>query len=212
MIFKILAILLTILLGLCIIALARDIAHFCSSGRWSQYIKLRKRERQILLTSRVKYKIFPVILYFVYLLFIIFSTAHLTETDISYILIFMYLFTVSGPLLLYSICSTPKSIELMQVSTEALIIRHACFTDIIPLSDIEQINVATPGKNRLFTFGNLGLFGYFGKWSDDANGEYTAYFGRRDQCFLVKTKTGLKYMLGCKRYKEVVELVHDRIR
>lgn len=107
----------------------------------------------------------------------------------------------------------PKVVDFIQVSSEALIL-HRLFTqdDRIPLSDIEQIRVATPGKNQLFTFGNLGLFGYFGKWSDDVNGAYTAYIGRKDQCILVKTKTGFKYMLSCKRYKEVVELVQERIK
>lgn len=64
--------------------------------------------------------------------------------------------------------------------------------------DIESVETFYPSGGGIRLCGSDGFFGYWGYFSDIMIGTYSAYYGSRSHCFLVKMKKkGKQYVLGC---------------
>lgn len=68
----------------------------------------------------------------------------------------------------------------------------------------------TLGAIRLFASG--GFFGYWGLFSERDIGRYRGYYGRSSDCFLLVTKSGAKYVLGCKNPSAIVNYISEKIK
>lgn len=82
----------------------------------------------------------------------------------------------------------------------------------INLSDVKAVtsidSYSDLGKCKL---GSYGMLGFWGKWHSAKFGDYTAFYGRPDQCFFVRLKNGKGYMLGCKEYEALMQAIKDAI-
>jgi|GEM_PF-3942267 len=86
------------------------------------------------------------------------------------------------------------------------------WTWVISLSDVKAVTPIDSyfdlGKCKL---GSYGLLGFWGKWHSAKFGDYTAFYGRPDQCFFVRLKNGKGYMLGCKENEALMQAIKDAI-
>lgn len=203
---SILVILLIIALSIWIVKLSREVRTMHTAGLWSKYFRKTKKKKPILLKSKVKREIIRCLPIFIIeiLLIIDFPRTPIGKNPIYDIAIIILILS----LLIYvnwvgSQVPTKIAITADEIELKGIIIAN----NKIPITDIEDICVASPGKNQLLTLGSFGCLGFFGMWRDEENGEYRAVFGRRSQCFLVTTKSGQKYMLSCKDRDKVVDLV-----
>lgn len=76
------------------------------------------------------------------------------------------------------------------------------------ISSVEQMQ-PTMGARRLL--GSGGYMGYWGLYRDGELGNYTAYYGRGSDCFLIRMKNGDKFLLGCDTPKEMTDFISERI-
>ncbi len=79
----------------------------------------------------------------------------------------------------------------------------------IAIDDIESIRLFQPtlGAKRLFASG--GFMGYWGLFSEGDVGKYTAYYGKASDCFLIRTKSGKQYVLGCCCPEKMVRFIES---
>lgn len=67
----------------------------------------------------------------------------------------------------------------------------------IPYSSIASVKPCTVMAASNGPFSSGGLFGYWGKFKDERIGPFFGYYGKPDQCFLVRLKNGKAYVIGC---------------
>ena len=109
---------------------------------------------------------------------------------------------------IFSLYYSPLSIE---VSDKDLKIHRMLFNKIIPLSEIYSVELYSPTMAEKRICGSGGYFGYWGWFSERNIGKYFAYYGKSSDCFLVKLKSGRKYMLGCKDSLEMVDEILNKL-
>lgn len=85
-------------------------------------------------------------------------------------------------------------------------------THTIPMAEIESIELFKPIMGAVRICGSGGFMGYWGIFSEEDIGKYTAYYGKASDCFLVKLTTGQKYMLGCENPSEMVDYIKSVIK
>lgn len=81
----------------------------------------------------------------------------------------------------------------------------------IPLSEIADVILCPPTIDAIRICGSEGWFGWYGWFREKNLGKYFAYYGKNSDRFLVFTKDGKKYMLGCKDAPEMVDAIRQRI-
>jgi hypothetical protein len=98
---------------------------------------------------------------------------------------FLVLFMIGVPAGCY--LYAPKG---YRIDTDALVVVRPAGDKKILFSDIAEIRPMSPGEmgRTLRTFGNGGLFGYYGKYYNRTLGNFTIYATRRDRYLLVRTK------------------------
>ncbi len=82
---------------------------------------------------------------------------------------------------------------------------------IFEYKDIQSVDVCYPMLGGIRLCGSGGFFGFFGYFNDVVIGTYFAYYGSRDNCFLVKLKSGRKYVLGCENPLPMIEYISSRL-
>lgn len=125
---------------------------------------------------------------------------------------FLSVIVLSVPLLYLAsaLLFMPYSIS---VEGDKLFRTSPVWTWVVRLSDIKSV-VAVDSNSDFgkCKFGSYGLFGgYWGKWHSAKFGDYTAFYGRPDQCFFVRLKNGKGYMLGCKENEALMQAIKDAI-
>ena len=90
------------------------------------------------------------------------------------------------------------SIKDYVVNDNDLIIRRPIGNRIIPLPDIEEARLIAKGemKGTIRTFGNGGLFGYYGKFYNRTLGSMTWYVTQRKNMIYIKTTSGNKIIIS----------------
>lgn len=67
-----------------------------------------------------------------------------------------------------------------------------------------------PGTIRICASG--GFMGYWGLFRDNVTKNYTGFWGRDDDCFLVVLSNGKKYLLGCKNPDDMVAYIKSKMK
>lgn len=100
-------------------------------------------------------------------------------------------------LIVYLICwhLKPLSYEIM---AEEIIIRRLIKSVHINRTDIENLTLIDKDKlsGTIRTFGVGGLFGWYGKFSNNELGDMSWYLTRRDKPILIISKTGKKVLIS----------------
>jgi hypothetical protein len=96
---------------------------------------------------------------------------------------------------LFTVLYKPKSFT---INPSVLKITQVGFSKVIPMTDIEHIEVADRKELGLGlrTFGSGGFLGYLGKFWYSKIGHITFYVTDRDKMLLVRLKTGKKIMIS----------------
>lgn len=97
-------------------------------------------------------------------------------------------------------------------TTDELIIIHRPISDIkISLKDIQSVELLDKErlKGTIRTFGVGGLFGYWGKFTNDKIGSMTWYATRRDHAILITTTSNKKILLTPDDPDLFVSVIHS---
>ena len=81
----------------------------------------------------------------------------------------------------------------------------------IPIKDIASIERFQPTMGAYRLIGSGGFMGYWGLFREGDIGRYHASYGKSSQCFLLRTKDGSQYVLGCDNPDEMVEYIRSKM-
>ena len=107
-----------------------------------------------------------------------------------------------GGLLLFLItvfaCSYMFSVKSYSVDNNQLVIKKVMGERRIDISDLMEIRLVEKGEmlGTIRTFGNGGLFGYYGKYYNRTFGSMTLYTTRRTNRIFLKTISGNKIIIS----------------
>ncbi|MDE6643621.1 MAG: PH domain-containing protein [Muribaculaceae bacterium] len=97
------------------------------------------------------------------------------------------------------------------VKDDHIIVKRFLTPKMIPLKDVESVQLISPTMAERRLLGSGGWMGYWGWFKDGEVGRYFAYYGKASECFLVKLKSGRQYMLGCKDTQEMVDYIQSQL-
>jgi hypothetical protein len=100
-------------------------------------------------------------------------------------------------LIVYLICWHLKPLSY-EIKAEEIIIRRLIKSVHINRTDIENLTLIDKDKlsGTIRTFGVGGLFGWYGKFSNNELGDMSWYLTRRDKPILIISKTGKKILIS----------------
>ena len=100
-------------------------------------------------------------------------------------------------LIVYLICWHLKPLSY-EIKAEEIIIRRLIKSVHINRADIENLTLIDKDKlsGTIRTFGVGGLFGWYGKFSNNELGDMSWYLTRRDKPILIISKTGKKILIS----------------
>jgi hypothetical protein len=100
-------------------------------------------------------------------------------------------------LIVYLICWHLKPLNY-EIKAEEIIIRRLIKSVHINRTDIENLTLIDKYKlsGTIRTFGVGGLFGWYGKFSNNELGDMSWYLTRRDKPILIISKTGKKILIS----------------
>ena len=78
-------------------------------------------------------------------------------------------------------------------------------------SDIQAVDTCYPSAGGLRLCGCGGFMGYWGYFHDTMIGTFFGYFGSREQCILLRLKSGRQYVIGCSNAPAMVKYISPRI-
>ncbi|MDE5969691.1 MAG: PH domain-containing protein [Muribaculaceae bacterium] len=81
----------------------------------------------------------------------------------------------------------------------------------LPISKIESVELFQPTMGAIRIFGSGGFMGHWGFFKEGDIGQYTAFYGKSSDCFLVKMKNGDKYVLGCENSSQMVNYIKSQM-
>lgn len=100
----------------------------------------------------------------------------------------------------------------ISADNDNLIVKSFMRRQYIPISDIKDIELYCPGRGSMRLFGSGGYMGHWGVFRAGDIGKYVAYYGRSSECFLVRMKNGVNYLLSCENPDEMVGYVRSRLK
>ena len=112
-------------------------------------------------------------------------------------------------MLIASLCYMPMSIG---ADENTIYINRSLKIKTIPMTDVKSVQLHVPSLKTVRVCGSGGFLGYWGWFSEQGVGRYFAYYGKRNDCFLVELKNGRKYLLGCQNAPEMVEYIAKQIK
>ncbi|MCM1067132.1 MAG: PH domain-containing protein [Muribaculaceae bacterium] len=99
----------------------------------------------------------------------------------------------------------------LRLSDTELTVHRPLFDRRIALADIVEVKLVSPTMAERCIIGCRGLCGYWGWFSEPMIGRYFAYYGKASDCFVVKLRSGRRYMLSCERPEAMVSEIAARI-
>ncbi|MBD5233840.1 MAG: hypothetical protein HDS65_06630 [Bacteroidales bacterium] len=79
----------------------------------------------------------------------------------------------------------------------------------IAMNDVESVRLFQPTMGAIRIFASGGYFGYWGIFREGDIGKYTGYYGKASDCFLIRTKSGRTYVLGCNKPADMVKFIEQ---
>lgn len=114
------------------------------------------------------------------------------------------------PVLILVVCFWHR-VTGYHVDSHNLVIQRASFDFMIPIEEIESITLDSNAMSRSWRlFGNGGLFGFYGRFRNEAYGSYRAFVTDNKNIVVVKTKTAV-YMISPENAEKFVEKLNSKI-
>ena len=117
------------------------------------------------------------------------------------------IFAGIGIVILSAFYYSPMAIS---VDCHNLIIRRMLTPKYIAINDIAEVRLFQTTMDIRIT-GSGGFFGYFGWFRNREIGKYFAYIGKWNDTFLIKMKSGRKYIISCNQPEVIVKSIMDSI-
>lgn len=111
-------------------------------------------------------------------------------------------------IILFGLFYFPISIE---TSKKKLRIHRALKTKSIPYSEISSAERCYPSAGGLRLCASGGFMGYWGYFSDIIIGCYFGYYGNKDECILIKLKSGKQYVVSCSEPDKMIMSINEHI-
>lgn len=81
----------------------------------------------------------------------------------------------------------------------------------IPMADVVKVERYRPLPGTIRICASGGFMGYWGTFRDSIIKNYTGFWGRDDDCFLVALANGKKYLLGCKNPDAMIDYIKSQM-
>lgn len=81
----------------------------------------------------------------------------------------------------------------------------------ISMLDIDNVELFQPTMGAIRIFASGGFMGYWGMFREGDIGRYYAFYGKASDCFLIRMKSGDKYVLGCDAPSNMVAFIRSQI-
>lgn len=94
------------------------------------------------------------------------------------------------------------------VTYETVTIHRLLKNRIISYSDISSVERCSPSAGGLRLCGSGGFMGYWGYFHDIIIGSYFGYYGDRNQCVLIRLKSGRQYVVSCEQPNLMLEVIN----
>ncbi len=119
-----------------------------------------------------------------------FNNLDTTSILIHSAVVILFLGIIIGSYLL-----SPKSYSL---NSDSLVINKVIKTIIIPYKEIKKIHIIKPEEmnGTIRTFGNGGLFGYYGKFHNQTFGSMNFQTTQKENRLLIETNKNIKYIIS----------------
>lgn len=120
----------------------------------------------------------------------------------------VFFIIIAATTTLVSMYYCPVSVEATEtgVKINRLLSRPKFFS----YADIQAVETCYPSAGGLRLCGCGGFFGYWGYFHDSMIGTFFGYYGSRDQCIVLKLKSGKQYVLGCSNAPAMVKYIASR--
>ena len=79
------------------------------------------------------------------------------------------------------------------------------------MESIESAELFQPTMGAIRICASGGFMGYWGLFREGDIGKYMGYYGKASDCFMIRTKKGDKYVLGCENPSETVEFIKSQL-
>ena len=122
---------------------------------------------------------------------------------------FFCLLGITLALLITFMLFAPVSIK---ADDHTITIVHILRKTKIPMTDVVSIERFQPTMGAIRICASGGYVGYWGLFRESDIGRYTAYYGKASDCFLIVTRSGRKYVLGCSDPDSMVAYIRSRIK
>jgi hypothetical protein len=142
-----------------------------------------------------------------YAVFIIFAIGLVVSYGIT--AKFIALCIIFAALIFAGVYYCPISIE---TGKDAFIIHRPISDKRIPYSQIASAEQFMQSGSSLQLRGSGGFMGYWGYFQDVSIGSYFGYYGKKSQCFLIKLKSGAKYVISCEDRDVMIVAINEHIR
>lgn len=81
----------------------------------------------------------------------------------------------------------------------------------IRIENIESIELFQPTLGAIRLCASGGFFGYWGIFREGDIGRYWASYGKASDCFLIRMRNGVKYVLGCAQPHSMVDYIRRQL-
>lgn len=111
-------------------------------------------------------------------------------------------------LLITGLLFAPVSIK---ADDHTITVAHILGKTKIAMTDVASVERFQPTMGAIRICASGGYMGYWGLFRESDIGRYTAYYGKSSDCFLIVTRSGRKYVLGCADPDSMVAFIRSRI-
>lgn len=111
-------------------------------------------------------------------------------------------------LLVSGMLFAPLSIK---ADDDMITVTHILRRTKIPMADVVSVERFQPTMGAIRVCASGGFMGYWGLFRESDIGRYTAYYGKASDCFLLRTRAGRQYVLGCAHPDAIVAYIRSKI-
>lgn len=122
---------------------------------------------------------------------------------------FFCLLGIITALLITGLLFAPVSIK---ADDHTVTVAHILRKTKIAMTDVASVERFQPTMGAIRICASGGYMGYWGLFRESDIGHYTAYYGKSSDCFLIVTRSGRKYVLGCADPDSMVAYIRERIK
>ena len=155
--------------------------------------------------QKVKFSLSSILLTALILILFVEGTIMLLDNEVKLTLFCI----IMGGVTIAGLYYCPISIEANEVG-----IKFHCLLSppkTFRYDTIQSVDTCYPSIGGLRLCASGGYFGFWGYFRDFVIGTYIGYYGSRNNCIVVKLKSGKQYVLGCDNPVDMVDYIKSQL-